>query len=280
MQEHEVLARCSTFPVLSPGGRLCWVTSAHSCCPWRYRQYFPDVWLDFVGPQHVRYTLEIRAPDGTALCQHLMGREPALCHPERDIALLRLADEPAARAAVAEQFGDEALSLLAPLELQSVADADALAAKGNAPPIVFCGHFSDERFEKGQDVSLQVPQHVRGRECARAQGRLYAQTEQLLQMGMCGGPALTQGDAAVDDGDNDDGATSSAGAENSMQQCEKDAASDVICIGALEGIVPPDFNAVPGIAGAALELHGNSINSVRSSFLSAQRRDIPPPAPL
>ena len=60
-------------------------------------------------------------------------------------------------------------------------------------------------------------------------------------MGMCGGPALTQ---AV-------GAAAAASGADGAQQCEKAAATEVVCIGVLEGIVPPDFDAVAGMAGAA-----------------------------
>ena len=236
MQQHEILARCSAFPLLSPAGRLCFVTSAHSCCPWRYREYFPDAWLEFVRPHHCRYTLEIRAPDGRALCEHRLAAAP-LRHPTRDVAVLHLEDEEAAHASVAAQFGAEA-GLLAPLELRRGDGGDAVA---HPPPIVFCGHFNEERFDSaGQDVSPQVPRHVGGREIARVDGRLYARTDEVLQLGMCGGPAVAKAGAAA--------GASGEGAEGDAAAATGGA---VFCVGALEGIVPPDFEALPSMAGAA-----------------------------
>ena len=247
MQQHEILARCSAFPLLSPAGRLCFVTSAHSCCPWRYREYFPDAWLEFVRPHHCRYTLEIRAPDGRALCEYRLGPAAPLRHPTRDVAVLRLEDEEAARASVAAQFGAEA-GLLAPLELRrgvgGDGDSGAAAAVARPQPIVFCGHFNEERFDgAGQDVSPQVPRHVGGREIARVDGRLYARTDEVLQLGMCGGPAVVQAAAAA--------AAAGASGEGAGGDAVAATGGAVVCVGALEGIVPPDFEALPSMAGAA-----------------------------
>ena len=60
MQRFEILARASAFPVVQQDGELAFVTSAHTCCPWKFPNYYADDWLQFVDERHTRYTVEIR----------------------------------------------------------------------------------------------------------------------------------------------------------------------------------------------------------------------------
>jgi hypothetical protein len=246
MERYEILSRASTFPVRVRRQHACenslhFVTSAHVVAPWRYRKYYPDEWLDFVDERSTAYTLHLRDGDGNTLpsCEHAFKRRVFL-HPTLDLAVVHLEDEQMALNSM-QDVGMQ----LEPLELApaplSAADADQLGrdqlaffghvlveegggAPGNTDFMVMRTKGRDELVDREQDSSRQVPEEVKGSLSHLSQSldgettiQAFAATESLLVMGMCGGPVII----------NPEG-------------------SQHLCVGVLEGIVPPDTIAQQG----------------------------------
>ena len=88
------------------------VTSSHVVSPWRWPRYYPDEWLQFVNEKHTHYTVEVRDDSGVFVCQ--VECNPVVYnHPNKDLAILHLADE-AESLALLEEVGFEHTSMLAP----------------------------------------------------------------------------------------------------------------------------------------------------------------------
>jgi hypothetical protein len=92
MTRHEVLSQASAAAVSNKSGSELWLfTSSHVVQPWRWRNYYPQEWIDFVRPEHCKYTLEIRDDKtGTVMETYRLDSDSLVSHPTRDVARLSL----------------------------------------------------------------------------------------------------------------------------------------------------------------------------------------------
>jgi hypothetical protein len=196
MTDYEVLSRASAFAVTSSSRaqpRLHIVASQHVTHPFRYGRYYPAERYPFVhalSEDHVRCTLESRRPSGETERQ-LRLRRRMRTHPDRDLALGQLLESDA------PQF--EGLGL-EPLVLD-----DRPLREGE--PLAFVGHVVREDASSaaaaaaGGAASTEGqprPHSVAGTFVARSPAhQCFARTEELLEIGMCGGPVLDEAGRCV-----------------------------------------------------------------------------------
>jgi len=178
----EVLARASCFLVAAPRERLVLLASAHVSHPHRHQHLFPRApFLAGVRDAALRYSVELRDGAGVATARvRLPPRAAPARHAARDAAALAL-PRAAARALLA------ALPALAPARL----------ARARAPPRARLraeGHFLAPARDAatGDDTSALLPRAVRGALLARSAAQAFVETEEVLEMGMCGGPVVLE----------------------------------------------------------------------------------------
>lgn len=241
MTKYEVLSRASACAVNLPSGsgrndtRWTFLTSQHVTHPFRYPQYYAEpehAFVHLLGEGDVRCTLEVRDPRSGAplVVGHL--ERAVYGSPRRDVSVVRFPDGASQAAFLSAAAGvgapvlPLALALVPPRETAGLTfDGHALTQVGSqvgvgegAPPHARPPPGGDEEVSLGRedgDGCTLVPTTVRGRVLVRSGRQVFAQTDALLEMGMCGGPVLDE-----------------AGT----------------CVGVVEGIVP-----VPGGGGVAAQ---------------------------
>lgn len=98
MKKFEVLSQGSCVPILMKVGAPPVVaTSSHTTQPWAWREYYNQSWLDFVKPEHAKYTLDIISDDGVLRDRYLLERDSLFSHPVLDVSLLTMATSEIAR---------------------------------------------------------------------------------------------------------------------------------------------------------------------------------------
>ena len=188
MARHEVLCRGSAFLVAGAAPLL--IASAHVVEPWRFPAYYPEEWVQRVGPGDVRYFLEAR--DASARIEACAEARVVGAHASRDAACL------------------------APLEALDALDLGALGLGRGAPAagarLSFDGHSIEDRRSGSvdgldrdgadpDDDRALVPRSVAGSyarvgNAGSDAAQHFAATESALGMGMCGGPVVVSGSGA------------------------------------------------------------------------------------
>jgi hypothetical protein len=174
-----VIARTSEAP--TPGGASL-LASAHVTHPHRYPSYFPNAsFLSALDDSSLRYSIELRdSKSGEILSRaRLPPSLRPIRHPVRDVACLRL-----------DANVDAILKTLDGLTVAALADTSPQASDS----LLCNGHFllAAINSETNDDESLLLPRQVTGKLIGRSSAQAFLRTEEVLEMGMCGGPVTTK----------------------------------------------------------------------------------------
>ena len=224
MRDMEILCRASAFLVRSKNPqfrhRYHILTASHVVAPWRFPNYYPDEWLQFVNEKHTHYTVELRHDDGVFMTQSEL-LPSAVHHASRDLAVLHLENESAVKDLLSN-VGFE----VADLRDAQLVTGEAVDLHGHevVVPSSFGTGSSSSGGSGDADARHPIPRVVSGTYELETAHQRFARTKSLLTYGMCGGPVIAR--AGSGGGRRNDGNTdgSSVGA---------------VC-GLLEGIVPVD----------------------------------------
>jgi hypothetical protein len=175
-----VIARSSSAP--TPGGTSL-LASAHVTHPHRYPSYFPNAsFLSALEDSSLRYSIELRDSQSGEILSR--ARLPPLLrptrHPFRDVACMRL-----------DANVEAILKTLDGLSVATLADTSPQASDS-----LLCeGHFllAAKNSETNEDESLLLPRQVTGKLIGRSSAQAFLRTEEVLEMGMCGGPVTKEG---------------------------------------------------------------------------------------
>eukprot|EP01039_Chlorochromonas_danica_P007690 gene7690-8497_t len=215
MKDMDVLCRASAFlvPVQTKANyRYHLLTVSHAAAPWRWPKLYPEPWLRFVDERHCIFTAEARLSDGKMLTQ-LELSDHVYLHPTRDLAVVHLESEEEVMPLL-KQLAVDDWHLLPdqhyPLTPEQVrrstrpscfAILSSLTISRSLPvqQLSFCGHVLEDQpggmFSSSSDASagdidkLMVPVKVDGNIVGRTAHQVFASTQKVLQLGMCGGPA-------------------------------------------------------------------------------------------
>lgn len=175
-KEFELLARGSAFYVQGPNtGVTIALVSAHVAAPHRFRNYFPQSWLQHVRDAHCRTVLETRSQDGTLVTGKILAQAlvAGFRHASLDVAAFPL-DEDAIR-----EKGDAPVLQL-PADEASVESGQRISITG----FRLLG-------ESGSGTEAVVGTEVGGTVSEVWKSRAFVDTgDELTEMGMCGGPAV------------------------------------------------------------------------------------------
>lgn len=187
MTDFEVLIRSSAFLVKSkvakgPGYHI--LTSSHNLAPWRFRNYYPEPFLEYVNEGHIHYTVELRNANGESIIS-VDILPNSFHHPTRDIGMVHFDEDEA-----------EALSMFKTLKFEKTDIENYQAQDGER--IEFHGHevVTDESSAnadtiEGKDNRLSVPKVYAGEIHGRSAHQTFCSSFGTpLSQGMCGGPVI------------------------------------------------------------------------------------------
>lgn len=215
MTRYEVLSRASACPVRSrtaPNSSGLWtfLTSQHVTHPFRYPNYYNEpehAFVHLLSDSDVRCTVEVR--DGTSGKPLVVGHiHPfVLGSPRRDVSVAQFPDLSAQQtflnAAAAHGHPLEELSLCA----SSPEEGAPLTVHGHVLQASQGGRKGQEQEQpqRGADASEDttpdaldedghtlIPRSTRGHILVRSGRQVFAKTDTVLEMGMCGGPVLNE----------------------------------------------------------------------------------------
>ena len=93
MKDMEILCRATAFAVSSSSAvhanKMHFVTASHSIAPWKFRNLYPEEWLQAIDEKNTFYTIESRHKDGSFLSQSELLMK-TFHHKESDLAVLHL----------------------------------------------------------------------------------------------------------------------------------------------------------------------------------------------
>lgn len=93
MKDMEILCRATAFAVSSTNpehaSKMHFVTTSHSVAPWKFRNLYPEEWLQAIDEKNTFYTIENRHKDGLFLSQSELLTK-TYHHKESDLAVLHL----------------------------------------------------------------------------------------------------------------------------------------------------------------------------------------------
>ena len=191
-------------PVLTTDGSYHPIaTSLHVVRPFLFPRYYPDEWLQFIRPENIRVTLEFRETESGALVDEFPLVPKVYAHPTRDVAVMFADLQAISNASVSGENRD--------LDIVAVAGRVALLEncykfklatdEGACSPgdeLAFGGHLLNT--EPHEEDCVPLPAIVTGtmvRSFPPPQELILAETEVVLQPGMCGGPVVNQDGACV-----------------------------------------------------------------------------------
>lgn len=184
MKQMEILCRGSAFlvPVKDKSNKLGkafhLITCSHIVAPWKWKNYYPQDWLQAVNQSHTYYTAELRHEDGVFATQiELLPR--TFHHQKRDLAILHIENEESAS------------------EIFESLQADALTL--NPKPFSATERFSFFGHEvkgpvaqDGTDLRKPIPRSTMGQFEFATAHQSFVKTGRLLTDGMCGGPVCSE----------------------------------------------------------------------------------------
>jgi hypothetical protein len=183
MMDMEILCRSSAFAVKSASDKfpsnLHFITTSHNIAPWRFRNHYPEEWLQMINEKNTFYTIEARQPDGNFMSQSEL-LPSSFHHRSRDLAVLHL-----------ERNHDE---LFDKLELFPHILSDRILKTGDV--LTFDGFNVSERMETSEyggadfDSRRPVPAIVSGTFVSESMFRRYAKSAAPLSLSMSGAPVL------------------------------------------------------------------------------------------
>jgi hypothetical protein len=184
MKQMEILCRGSAFliPVKDKSNKLGksfhLVTCSHIVAPWKWRNYYPQDWVQAVNQSHTYYTAELRHEDGVFATQiELLPR--TFHHRKRDLAILHIEDEQSAS------------------EIFESLQADALTLNpgpfSESERLLFFGHeVKGPVAQDGTDLRKPIPRSTMGQFEFATAHQSFVKTGRLLTDGMCGGPVCSE----------------------------------------------------------------------------------------
>ena len=179
MTGFEVLSQASAIAVQLDDDGHCpvFLSSCHVMMPWKWRNYYPQPWIEFLRPEATRYSIEVRdAYSGVILSTHELDRDTLRAHPSRDVAAISLD----ANAVDAYTASGHALNpvVLSPEPL------------GFDTEVTVAGHsiVEDDLEEGSTQLRVQLPDAQHGCNLVtRTEMQAFLKTKHVLTEGMCGG---------------------------------------------------------------------------------------------
>jgi hypothetical protein len=175
MTGYELLSRSSALiikkdPQKTPSGKKYHIlTCAHVTHPQLFKNYYPQDWLNYVDNPISKFE-QRDLSTGNYRCDWDIDENNMFRHPNLDLSVTHLFDE--------EELTDKILKSEIPLVELSNSSPNV----NFQSPVIFHG------FELlNQDDNTQTPTVVNGSITLLHKNRIYAKTEQILEMGMCGG---------------------------------------------------------------------------------------------
>ena len=193
----EILCRATAFAVKSAcpahADKMHFVTAANSIAPWKYRNLYPDDWLQAIDEKHTFYTIETRHDDGMFLSQSELLLK-TYHHKTSDLAVLHLEKSHN----ILFDSLDVEPHVLSDRELVEGDDLliDGYSIKDNA----FKSHYdmdSNGQVEQTLDVRRAVPTKVPANFVAQYMYLRYASTHEPLNHCMSGAPVTCKAKSAV-----------------------------------------------------------------------------------
>lgn len=187
MMDMEILCRSSAFAVKSVSDKfpsnLHFITTSHNIAPWRFRNHYPEEWLQMINEKNTYYTIEARQPDGNFMSQSEL-LPSSFHHRSRDLAVLHL-----------DRNHDE---LFDKLELfphvmtdRQLKTGDDLRFDGfNVSDNVETLNYTPKKGNNEPDSRRPVPTTVSGTFVSESMFRRYAKSATPLSLSMSGAPVL------------------------------------------------------------------------------------------
>jgi hypothetical protein len=187
MMDMEILCRSSAFAVKSVSDKfpsnLHFITTSHNIAPWRFRNHYPEEWLQMINEKNTYYTIETRQPDGNFMSQSEL-LPSSFHHRSRDLAVLHL-----------EKDHDELFDkleifphILSDRELKT---GDNLTFDGfNMSETSAASEYGTDNGSGELDSRRPVPSVVSGTFVSESMFRRYAKTAAPLSLSMSGAPVL------------------------------------------------------------------------------------------
>ena len=171
------------------------VTSLHVVRPFLFPRYYPEEWLQFIRPENIELTLEFRNNDSGKLEQEFKMLPQIVAHPTRDVALMfvdlnALTGVPQDLQHVGKD-GDVLDSVQKINILESSTRLHEFSHHDTAGQnLFFGGHLLNT--EPHEEDCCPQPAIISGNVVGAvpSQQLVLAETEHILQQGMCGGPVL------------------------------------------------------------------------------------------
>lgn len=261
MEKFEILSQATAVCVRIPDtDDFRFLTSAHVAQPWRWPQYYPHDWIQFIHDEHTQYSLDIRADDGRVVKSYQLDRSTISPHPSRDVASLSLeAEAEVAYLSQAEEFrvlpvhlSDTPLGLGTAVTVAGHAIFDDDSDDGKEEG--FLDDFlndSDSESSSGSGLRLQLPEASEG--CSlvgRVGAQSFLRTPHVLVEGLCGGGVF--------------------GEEESRRETNVtthlQAATPGTLFGVVDGVVPMGAEKVPLLSGCASFIEAGTLRE----WLTAQ----------
>ena len=176
MRRFEVLSQASAISVNA--GQPLFLTSAHVVQPMNWRNYYPQEWMDFVKPEHVKITLDVSGC-GDKTTHYDVDCSALRAHPFRDCCAMVLEPHEVRRYLEGEVHQRVTPVILSPNLLQP--DDASVTVAGHA--IVDC-------LERIRDDGLRPQRPDTGEGCTlirRTDAQSFLRTPHVLVEGMCGG---------------------------------------------------------------------------------------------
>mmetsp|Transcript_70561 Transcript_70561/g.138717 ORF Transcript_70561/g.138717 Transcript_70561/m.138717 type:complete len:280 (-) Transcript_70561:261-1100(-) len=206
MERYECLSHATAVCVaLSDRKPLRFLTSAHVAQPWMWPHYYPQDWIRYIRDEHTRYTLDVRADDGSVLASYELDKSTIDVHPTRDIVSLSLGVE------------TELTFISQPEKLSILPVSLSRGPIGSDTPVTVAGHALVDRETEmdthdefcsnadgnaldGRILPLQLPESssgcfLAGRTGAQSFLRVFGEggKPHVLKEGMCGGGVFGEG---------------------------------------------------------------------------------------
>jgi len=234
-RNYEVLCRGSvTCLDESTTDTLSLIASHHVCSPFRFPQHYDQPFLSSLSEEHVRFSIEVRDMNGSIISQIRLDptRATVFGHIIRDIASLplhRLEFDTLRKGAASSNVSIKPVKLVSSSSsLSSSSSSSSKQAVYEGLELDFIGHFLSPSIDPntGEDISLLIPKNIPGLVKLRTR-QTFAATNEILEMGFCGGAVLKRRQGKNDSTSSNSGSVGSEKDESTLE-----------CVGVVEGIVP------------------------------------------
>mmetsp|Transcript_28560 Transcript_28560/g.37391 ORF Transcript_28560/g.37391 Transcript_28560/m.37391 type:complete len:288 (+) Transcript_28560:301-1164(+) len=211
MKEYEILSRGTCFYISKrlkekekadttyQTNRL-FLTCAHIVAPWKWPNYYPEEWLQFVNESHVKYTMDFHKPEiGTTRIVF----DNVELHPTRDLAILSVDGNDELTSTLASICKTHDQPFLDPVTLMK--DKEAINSKVSVmgyevkdlesldnSDLQDLPQLNDDQIngKEMEDNRLQVPFMTEGLLKCRIGSQTFVEPRHPVNDGVCGGPVV------------------------------------------------------------------------------------------